>query len=172
MTAIQPDLPLLDILIEDPRWEAAGLEALAHRAAAAVLTAQGIDSEAAEISLLACDDARIAELNDRYRDKPRPTNVLSWPAEERRPAPGGLPEPPEARAPGLPIELGDIAIAFETTQSEATDRPFDDHVMHLLVHGLLHLLGFDHETDQEAAIMESREVAILATMGIPDPYSR
>ena len=173
MTATPPELPLLDILIEDPRWDAAGLEALAHRAAGAVLADLGLDPAAAEISLLGCDDARIADLNESFRDKPRPTNVLSWPAEERRPAPGAMPPAPTPRAPGLPVELGDIAIAYDTTAAEAKagGLPFENHVMHLLVHGLLHLIGFDHETDEEAALMEAREVAILASMGLPDPYS-
>ncbi len=160
----------VDILIEDDRWAEAGLEALAARAVDAALTGAGLDPEDWEISLLACDDARIAALNADFRGKPQPTNVLSWPSEDRAPdSPGEAPEAPET---GGDPELGDIAIAFETCRREAdeADKPFENHVIHLIVHGTLHLLGYDHETDQDAALMEKLEVGILAELGLPDPY--
>ena len=160
----------VDCVIEDDRWEAVGLEALAERACAAALAARGLEPEEWEIALLGCDDARIAALNADFRDKPRPTNVLSWPSEERGPdLDGGDPEAPEA---GYDPELGDIAIAYETCAREAEEqgKPFTDHVTHLLVHATLHLLGFDHIRDGDAALMERLEVEILGKMGLPDPY--
>lgn len=155
----------VDLIIEDDRWEAAGLEALAAKACAATLARLGVDG--AEISLLACDDARIAGLNAEFRGKATPTNVLSWPSEERGPdEPGGTPHPPED------LELGDIAIAWDTCrrEAEAAGRSFADHVCHLLVHGTLHLLGYDHIDDKDAALMEGLEVEILGKLGIADPY--
>lgn len=156
---------IVETIIEDERWAEAGLEPLAERACAAALDHLGIDG--AEISLLACDDTRIAALNADFRGKPVPTNVLSWPSEERgAEAPGGEPLPPED------LELGDIAIAFETCAREAVaaDKPFADHVTHLLVHGTLHLLGYDHIEDKDAGLMEALEVEILGKLGIADPY--
>ena len=161
----------IDVVFEDPRWQEAGLEALAEAAEIAALEHLGIDAEASETVVLACDDARIAELNAEFREKPTPTNVLSWPSEDRA-TPGMRPPLPEPEAPGLEIELGDIAISYDTSarEAEAGGVPFNDHVTHLLVHGLLHLLGYDHITDDDAALMEGIETEILATMGIKDPY--
>ena len=161
-----------ETIIEDPRWNAVGLAGLAETAAAAALVHLGLDPARIEIGLLGCDDARIANLNRDFRGKATPTNVLSWPVEDRAPAtPGASPDLgyPDT---GEPAELGDIAIAFDTCASEArlADRPLTDHVTHLLVHGVLHLLGYDHMTEQDAALMERLEVEILATMGLPDPY--
>lgn len=161
-----------DIVVEDPRWIDVGLQALADRACAVVLVHLNIGE--AEIALLACDDARIAELNDEFRAKGQPTNVLSWPSEERAAEePGQPPEPPEPDFPGEPIELGDIAIAYETCAREAAEqgKTFASHVTHLLVHATLHLLGYDHIDDKDAALMEGMEVEILGKMGISDPYS-
>jgi probable rRNA maturation factor len=157
---------IVETVIEDARWQAAGLGTLAETAAAAVLARLGLGA-GCEIALLACDDARIAVLNGDFRDKPQPTNVLSWPAADLAPAaPGGVPDLP---APG---ELGDIAIAWETCTREAADqgKAFDAHVTHLLVHGVLHLLGYDHIDARDAARMEALEVEILANLGIADPY--
>lgn len=160
----------VDVVIEDARWEAAGLSGLAERATGAALAHLGLDPALWEIALLACDDARIAALNADFRGKPGPTNVLSWPAEVLSPAaPGERPVPPD---PGLGPELGDIALAFDTCAREAAEagRPFDDHVVHLIVHGTLHLLGYDHIRDEDADLMERIEAEILASMGIPNPY--
>lgn len=162
----------IDIDIEDARWEALGLEALAERAAAAVAQEFGLAPEICELSLLGCSDARIAELNDEFRDKPRPTNVLSWPAEERAAdEAGAAPEAPQPDIFGA-ITLGDIAIAVETCEREAAEqgKPVADHVTHLLVHGLLHLMGYDHIRDEDAALMEGIEIRILEQMGIVNPY--
>ncbi|GAB4382512.1 MAG: rRNA maturation RNase YbeY [Albidovulum sp.] len=164
---------LVDTLIEDPRWKALDLDALSNRVAAAVLTELGLPGDGYEISLLGCADRRIAELNADFRGKPQPTNVLSWPAEERaEEADGTPPRLPAAGTADDPAELGDIAIAWETCMREAEDqgKAPEHHVAHLLVHGILHLIGFDHVRDRDAALMEATEVRILAKLGIADPY--
>ena len=155
----------VDIVYEDDRWRAAGLSGLAERGASAALTHLGLKPEEWEIACLACDDARIAELNADFRGKPQPTNVLSWPAED--PDGNDVPVLPE-HGP----ELGDLALAYETCLREAEEGGLSlaDHVTHLVVHGTLHLLGYDHIDDADAEIMERMEVEILATLGIADPY--
>ncbi len=163
----------VDTIAEDPRWEAAGLEALAARAAHATLAHLGLDPAAYEIALLAADDARIAALNAAFRGRDAPTNVLSWPSEERAPpTPGARPAPPAPGTPDDPEPLGDIALAWETcaAEAEAYGRPLAHHVSHLLVHGTLHLLGYDHETAEDALTMETIEIEVLAGMGLPNPY--
>ena len=156
---------LVETILEDDRWHAANLEALAETTAQAMLAHMGIDPSGFEISLMGCSDTRIAELNGQFRGKPAPTNVLSWPSEDRY-VEGQHPKTPE------PDELGDIAISFDTCEREAkaAGKPFEDHVRHLFVHGVLHLLGYDHETDADAHLMEGLETSILATLGIKDPY--
>lgn len=165
-----PDANPVDVVIEDERWQGAGLEALAARAAVATLRHLGLqDAEggAPEIVVMGCDDARIAALNADFRGKPTPTNVLSWPSAEPAPrAPGAVPAPPDDD------ELGDIAISYDTCHREAAaqGKPLADHATHLLVHAILHLAGYDHENDPDAETMESAERAILASLGISDPY--
>ncbi|WP_233352351.1 rRNA maturation RNase YbeY [Pseudogemmobacter humi] len=169
---------LTETVFEDDRWQAFGLEDLAERAARAALAHLGHVPEDHLISVLACDDARIAALNTEFRGKPVPTNVLSWPSDERAAEePGAEPEPPEPDPPepdptGGPLELGDIAIAYETCMSEAAAQGKDPaaHVTHLIVHAILHLLGYDHIHEADAQLMEAHEVRILAAMGLPDPY--
>jgi probable rRNA maturation factor len=166
MTPIQTDL-----LIEDPRWEALHLADLLHNALGAVWGHLELP-EGYCVSVLACDDVRIAGLNEDFRDKPTPTNVLSWPSEERGAAQDGQ-QPERLNMPAEhEAELGDIAIAYDTCVREAVEagKPVDAHVTHLLVHGLLHLLGYDHIRDKDAALMEGLETAILARLGIADPY--
>lgn len=165
--------PLVDTLIEDPRWQALDLGELAERAARAALAGVGLPADGFEISLLGCDDRRIAELNEDFRGKPQPTNVLSWPSDERgAEADGGRPARPRPGPEGMPDELGDIALAWETCEREAAEqgKPLADHVTHLLVHGTLHLLGYDHVRDGDAALMEGLEAEILAAMGLANPY--
>ena len=165
--------PRVDIVIEDARWEAFGLEALAERACRAVLVHLGLGSEGFSVVVMGCDDARIAVLNADFRGKPQATNVLSWPSEERASdVAGETPDLPEAGDAEDPEELGDIAIAWETCATEAADqgKPMADHVTHLIVHGMLHCLGYDHVEDADAELMEGREVEILASLGISDPY--
>jgi probable rRNA maturation factor len=163
----------IDILIEDEAWDEAALEALARTCCAQALSELGLDPDGFAVSILACDDARIATLNAEFRGKPAPTNVLSWPAEDRAAeTPGAWPELPTAGPEESPAELGDIALALGVVTREAVEagKPFEHHLAHLIVHGLLHLLGFDHMTDPDAALMEGLETRILARMGIPDPY--
>jgi probable rRNA maturation factor len=169
----RPVEPLVDTLTEDARWEAFGLADLAEDVAGRVLGALGLPGEGFEISLLGCSDARIAELNEDFRGKPQPTNVLSWPADELAPEKEGTaPRRPRPGAPGMPQELGDIAIAWETCEREAAAQGKDlrAHVTHLLVHGTLHLLGYDHVRDGDAHLMEGLEVRILDGLGLADPY--
>lgn len=159
---------LTDTICEDPRWETTGLANLAERAARATLKHLGYDHAKYEIVVLGCDDDRIAELNADFRGKPQPTNVLSWPqADLAAEDPGGQPA-----APG-PGELGDIALAYETCLSEARDgeKPLSHHIAHLIVHAVLHLLGYDHIRDPDATLMESLEIEILGKMGLDNPYT-
>jgi probable rRNA maturation factor len=154
---------VVEALVEDGRWADSDLEAIAERAARAALAAAGRDPARHEVALLACDDARIAELNTRFRGKAQPTNVLSWPASAS----------PVPRANSEPLFLGDLALAYETCAREAAavGIPLGEHAAHLVVHGVLHLLGHDHADDAEAEAMEALETKALATMCIRDPYS-
>lgn len=166
--------PLVDTLTEDARWDAAGLAALAERAAAAVFDDLGLAPAGFQISLLGCDDARIAALNAEFRGKPTPTNVLSWPAEDlAEEPPGAEPARPAPGEAGDPWLLGDIALAYDTCAAEAAaaGKSLSDHATHLIVHGVLHLFGYDHQTEPDAAVMEGAERRILARLGLPDPYS-
>jgi probable rRNA maturation factor len=165
---------LVDIVIEDARWEAFGLEALAERACKAALLHFGLGAEGFSVVVMGCDDARIAVLNADFRGKPQPTNVLSWPSEERAAdVAGDAPDLPEPGDADEPTELGDIAIAWETCAAEAVEqgKTMVDHVTHLIVHGMLHCLGYDHVVDPDAELMERHEVEILASLGLSDPYS-
>lgn len=167
-------VPLVDTLIEDARWHALGLEDLAEAATRAALGEIGLADEGYEISVLACNDSRIAVLNADFRGKPQPTNVLSWPSEERgAQQDGGDPDRPRPGTPDMPEELGDIALAWETCEREADaqGKPMKDHVTHLLVHGVLHLLGYDHIRELDAALMETTEVRALARLAVPNPYA-
>lgn len=161
----------LELIIVDPRWQ--GLEALATRTVQAVLDHCDLEAELCEISLLACDDTRIAELNAEFREKPTPTNVLSWPAEDLAAETAG--QAPELPTPDFTgeIALGDIAISYDTCTREAAEagKLMDDHVTHLIIHGTLHLLGYDHIRDLDATLMEAVEVNILGKLGIDDPYN-
>lgn len=162
----------VEIALEDDRWGALGLDGLAARAVTATLVALDLPPDAFEISVLACDDTRISELNAEFRGKPTPTNVLSWPAEDRAPdRPGALPRLPDPENP-MEAELGDLALAYETclSESQAAGLAPAAHLTHLIVHGTLHLLGFDHIDDADAERMESLEIEILETLGIADPY--
>ena len=166
-------MPEREIVIEDPRWEEAGLDALAVHAIGAALGHLQLDPDACEVTLLGCDDARIAALNADHRGKPVPTNVLSWPAEERGAGTPGAAPLAARPGPDGTIELGDIAISYDTCAREAAQSgtPFSAHVTHLVVHGLLHLLGYDHTRDADATLMERLEAEILGNLGLDDPYS-
>ena len=166
-------MDLVETVIEDARWEAFGLAALAERAGRAALSGVGLPPDGFSISLMGCDDARIAALNADFRGKPQPTNVLSWPSQERGAEfAGDNPLPPQPGNAHDPESLGDIALSFDTCtrEAEAQGKPMADHVTHLVVHGVLHLLGYDHVEEEDAAVMEDIEVRILASLGVSDPY--
>ncbi len=156
-------MPAIDVVIESRAWDAlpngAGIVRSAIAAAAAQL-AWG--RHGTNIVVLLCDDASIAELNAQWRGISRPTNVLSFPA------PLWMQDAPDAEA-----SLGDIAIAYGTVAREAEEqgKSVHDHFSHLVVHGFLHLLGYDHQNDDEAERMERLERDILAQIGISDPYA-
>lgn len=157
-----------DVIIEDDRWDAAGLEALADRAFAALCDHFDMDADDWDVAVLGADDARISVLNEGFRGKPGATNVLSWPSQERGTS-------VEGTAPTLPVgggELGDIALAYETCISEAETGGITTaaHVTHLIIHGTLHLLGYDHVRDGDGDLMEATEIAILGKLGIANPY--
>lgn len=150
-----------DVAMEDERWSALGdLEALTARAAEAALAVAGSDGGEAEICVLFTGDAAIRILNRDWRGLDKPTNVLSFPAPDQTGVPG-------------PRPLGDVALAYETTAREAEEegKTLQAHATHLIVHGILHCLGYDHETDAEAEEMEALETEALARLGIADPYA-
>jgi probable rRNA maturation factor len=163
-------LPITEVLVVADCWQAQGdAEAVIHRAiaAAAELVEPGLAEKGfgeAELAVMLTDDSGIRTLNLNWRGIDKPTNVLSFPA---------LPPTGPARPDDAPAMLGDIAIAYETTRREADDeqKPFEHHLSHLAVHGFLHLIGYDHESDTEAEAMEALETEILAQLGIPDPYA-
>lgn len=152
--------PVIDVAIETEAWRAfedpAGLAETVIRQS---MSQSGVKiADGAEISIVLCDDAFIAELNRKWRGFDKATNVLSFPS-------GG----DVASAP----MLGDIVIAFETASKEADEahKPLRDHVAHLLAHGFLHLIGYDHGEDDAAEAMEALERSVLARLGIADPYA-
>jgi len=151
----------IDIFVEAGAWPAeAELTRLVDRAVAAGLAETGA-SGASELSIVFSDDAHIQALNAEWRGKDKPTNVLSFPAFS------------VPKGGKLPPMLGDIVLASETVAREAAleDKPIENHITHLVIHGLLHLVGHDHETDAEAEEMEAIERAALARLAIPDPYA-
>ena len=160
---------VIEFNIEDEGWfdAAPWYRELALRAAEQALSIAGHPTQNIEISALLCSDERIAELNADFRGKPQPTNVLSWPAHDLAPpSPGETPPPPPDG------ELGDIAMARETVEKEANAQQIsaEAHFAHLFAHGVLHLLGYDHETEADAEVMEAIERKAMAAMGLPDPY--
>jgi probable rRNA maturation factor len=154
----------LTIDVEDAGWNAIpALEELTRRAAEAAFAAAGVEPEGFDTSILFAGDETVKDLNARWRGKDTATNVLSFPAPEGVSVPAG-----EA------IPLGDIALAFGVVAREAAEqgKALPDHATHLIIHGLLHLLGYDHESEDEAGEMEGLETEILKGLGIPDPYER
>lgn len=151
----------IDIVTDSPLWnhQSAVAEPWLRNVVEATLPA---GHATCELAIVFTDDRAIRTLNARFRGRDAPTNVLSFP-------------PPSFPAvAGKPVPLGDVVIAFETAQAEAAaqGKEFFQHVTHLLVHGVLHLLGYDHRSDAEAESMEMRERIILRRLGIPDPYQQ
>jgi len=147
---------MIEVEIEDAAWTAALPDAAAvvERAATAALgTVEG------DVVALLTDDPTVRDLNARFRDKDQPTNVLSFPAAEMT-------------LPGQAPHLGDLVLAFGVcaAEAEAQGKTLADHLSHLTVHGVLHLLGRDHEVEAEAEEMEAEERSILASLGVADPY--
>ena len=121
---------------------------------------------------MACDDVRITQLNSDFRTKPKATNVLSWNETDLSPEEAAAHPHSPVSDPDGTVSLGDIAIAYDTCAREAAEqnKPMVDHVIHLIVHGTLHLLGYDHVRDLDATLMEALEVEILGNLGVSDPY--
>ncbi len=160
----EPSRTCTDIFVEDERWASeTGLEELIPNLAAETLRAVELSPERHTVSVALLSDAAVRGLNKTFRGKDVPTNVLSFPS-------------PRAihigSRNGEPLFLGDVALAYETVVSEASaqGKTVLQHAAHLVVHGVLHLAGFDHDGDADAARMEAAEGAILAHFGIPDPY--
>ena len=144
---------MIDVIIEDDHWnsELPDAELIARRVYEA---ARGVEASLGDVALLLADDARLRALNTQFRGADKPTNVLSFPADD-----GDF--------------SGDVALARETCLREAAAGGISwrDHAAHLILHGVLHLIGYDHIEDEEAARMERREAEILATIGVADPYA-
>src|SRR3954468_5995488 len=160
-----PAPPQTEVLIVAQCWSAEpDAEIIVHRAIETAALMVDAETADAELAVMLTDDAGIRTLNSNWRGQDKPTNVLSFPALQPT-GPGG--------SDNAPRMLGDIAIAYETTRREADDeqKPFDHHLSHLAVHGFLHLIGYDHENDNDAEAMEALERTILAELGIPDPYA-
>src|SRR3982074_2728950 len=162
-------LPITEFLVVADCWQTEpDAEAVIHRAiaTAAEIVNAGPDKAVggAELAVMLTQHPGIRPLNNNGRGIDKPTNVLSFPA---------LPPTGKSGPDDAPPMLGDIAIAYETTRKQADDeqKPFDHHLSHLAVHGFLHLIGYDHESDDDADAMETLEQEILAQLGIPDPYA-
>ncbi|MFO0997984.1 MAG: rRNA maturation RNase YbeY [Alphaproteobacteria bacterium] len=155
--------PLIDVTILSPRWRRSFPRAasLCRASARATLARRAPTISHAELSIVLADDAVLSSLNRRYRRKNRPTNVLAFPGDAQISCDRG---PPRL--------LGDVVLAYETVRAEAraAGRPMAHHLCHLVVHGVLHLLGHDHQEPRAALRMERLERDVLATMDIPDPY--
>ena len=125
-------------------------------------------AQPSEVNILLTDDAEMRKLNKQYRGFDKSTNVLSFPSLEAKEVAALLNESTQQ----TPIILGDIALAFEAIQHESReqDKSFTQHLVHLVVHGILHLLGYDHDNDEDASKMESLEIEILSDLMIPNPY--
>jgi probable rRNA maturation factor len=175
MTASNTQQLDISFSLEAGDWEAAvtDVEQLVEAAARAAFEAaerpEILGGAPAEMSLVLADDTLVQTLNRDYRDKDKPTNVLSFALLD------DLDDTDDvlAREQGMPILIGDVILAFETVQREAREqgKSVGDHLTHLVIHGVLHLLGYDHQSDPDADRMERLETSILARMGIADPYS-
>jgi probable rRNA maturation factor len=158
-------LPITEVLVVADCWrDEPDAEAVIQRAIAAAAETVDQDVGEAELAVMLTDDAGIRTLNSNWRGVDKPTNVLSFPALQPSRA---------SAADDAPRMLGDIAIAYQTMRKEADEeqKPFEHHLSHLAVHGFLHLIGYDHDEDDDAEAMETLEQEILAQLGIPNPYA-
>jgi probable rRNA maturation factor len=149
----------IEIALQSPLWNRCrSVRTVLHRALRAAAAATSLSG--GEISIVLCDDKAMRRLNRDWRRKDMPTNVLAFPIDIMN------------AAPGRPRLLGDIVISYQTLQREARmqGKPVAQHLAHVAVHGLLHLMGYDHRTADEAQVMERLETSILARLDIPDPY--
>jgi len=157
------DTLAVEVTTPCPAWreECAQASSFADQAARLALLRAEAPARAI-VGITLTDDAAQRALNLTWRGKDAPTNVLAFPAAD-----SAVPVPA-----GAPLLLGDVVLAFETVRCEAADqeKPFADHLRHLVVHGVLHLLGYEHTGPADAAAMEAREIAILAELGVPNPY--
>jgi len=162
----------VDVVVEDDGWSDAApkVAALVRRAATAALGECRSRAPLA-VTVVLADAARVRTLNRTWRGIDKATNVLSFPARDLMPGETIDMEP--GQPPSMPVELGDVILSRETVLAEADEqgKAIGDHVAHLVVHGVLHLLGYDHEEIDEAERMEALERAILAGLGVADPYA-
>ena len=160
----------IEVVLEDNRWETLDVGDLASTGFVSVMKYFELNPETFEVEMLACDDHRISELNSDFRGIEKSTNVLSWPSVDRSPKSKG--QFPPKMAPCSESFLGDIAISYDTCLREVqvSERKVEHYVSHLIVHAMLHLMGFSHENDTDAVLMETIEVEILGKMGIDSPY--
>jgi probable rRNA maturation factor len=150
-------VPAIDIMVQAPLWATQrGAKATVRRAI--VEAAIATSTSAGELAIVLTDDSAIRSLNHNWRRKNAPTNVLSFPSHRN--------------GWETPRHLGDIVIAYQTTlrEAKAERKPFQHHLAHLAVHGFLHLIGYDHEADDEAEVMENLEISVLARLRVPNPY--
>ena len=165
-----PQGPEIDVSVPSGLWEEAlpDAPALSRNAALAVLLTLKADLSHVEAGIVLADDAFVGGLNRDYRDQDGPTNVLSFPAQET----GQGPLSHNDRLDGAPVMLGDVVVAHETVAAEAAEegKTLGDHLCHLVVHGMLHLLGHDHQTPAAAKAMEKLEIDVLAGLDIANPY--
>lgn len=149
---------LVEIRVDAPAWREVEFEAVVREAASEALREAGPKGRPLELSVLLTDDSAMADLNRTWRGKDGPTDVLSFPGDAS----------PAARL------LGDVVLSIDTLKADAARDGLSvtDHLAHLVVHGILHLVGYDHESDPEAAAMEKAEADILGAMGIANPYLR
>ena len=159
----------VDLIMEDARWKTLNLLQIANAAFKETLSHLDMRSENFICCILACSSKKIKGLNAQFRGQNNSTNVLSFPST---PEISRLKSSPKFEANVDPFELGDIAIAYEVCKKEArfSKIDFEHHVYHLIVHSVLHLLGYEHEEEKKAAEMEKIEVQVLAKLGINNPY--